>query len=227
MGNVYEDLKVYVQQNGRKDNIKMLTSPTSVNNELVKYNRPGEIVFEATNEFRKLDTRSLKIQSANSFNTVFTKDGFEVSLIPESFRSRYLYYADIQGQFSVINRDDTHLNHNIESDYVKVNFNFSAIEPFDSGGVYLIGSFTNWRPTSSSRLIYNQANKMYETTLYIKQGYYEYHYVYFGVSQKAGTTMHTENNFSDTRNNYTIYVYYKGNGDYHQRLLGIKTIVNN
>lgn len=227
VGNIYEELKIIVQQNGRKDNIKQLLAPNSINNSVLTYGKPGEIVFEATNEFRKLDIRSLKVQSANAFTTLFTKNGYEVSMLPESFRMSYLFYADIQGQFAIINWDDTHISHSIEADYVWVDFTLSMPQPIDTGGIYLIGGMTNWKPTSKSRMVYDSASKSYKLRMLLKQGYYEYQYLVYQSTQKQGSTNMTENNFSDTKNNYNIFVYQRGSSDRYERLLGIKSITNN
>ena len=68
---------------------------------------------------------------------------------------------------------------------------------------------------------------MYEKTLLLKQGYYNYSY----ITRDAGKPMtnrfsfeNTEGNFTNTENNYTILVYFRSFGQRADELIGYTTL---
>ena len=124
----------------------------------------------------------------------------------------------------MINWDDPHLSEKIESDYAFVHFLLPVPEPYADGEVFLIGSFTNWRLDQFSKLNYNKESGAYETTLILKQGYYDYNYVFLPNESTKGDISKIEGNHSDTENSYYIYVYYRDQGELYDRLIAIQTI---
>ncbi len=224
MPDIYSDLTVKIQQNGRKDNMKTLGNPKIVTANYIWFNTIGDIVFEGGNEFRKLDIRSFKTPSAHVSKIRYDSSGYQIYLLPDHFRTykKYLQYQDIDGEFAIINWDDPHLSAKIESDYAFVHFTLPVSEPIDSGEIFLIGAFTNWRMDRFSRLQYNADERAYATTLILKQGYYDYNYIFLQNGKTKGDMGFVEGDHRETENVYYIFVYYRDQGELYDHLLAIE-----
>ena len=229
MPDIYSNLTIKIQQNGRKDNIKTLEKPTQINSEYINYNHNGDIVFDGGNEFRKLDIRSFKVQSANISNIKFDTNSYQIDLLNDASRNnkKYINYIDINGKFGIIDWDDVHLNSSIESDYGMVHFYLPVSKPFADGDVFLLGDFTNWRFDKNAKLNYNYKSGKYESNILLKQGYYDYCYIFVPKNSKNGDISFIEGKFSDTENQYTVFVYYKDQSEVYERIIGFQSFSTN
>ena len=79
--------------------------------------------------------------------------------------------AYINGGFMVTvqDRDDP----NIEADYTHVHFSLLTSE-FLNSSVYVYGGFNNFATTAENRMVYNSKKGIYETSILMKQGFYNY-----------------------------------------------------
>jgi hypothetical protein len=118
------------------------------------------------------------------------------------------------------------MSEQIEADYAFINFNLKTDSIITNGGIYIIGQLTDWRIDNSSRMAYNQLTKTYTTSLLMKQGYYNYQYLYVPNGKNTGLVEPFEGSYSETVNEYTIFVYYKDQGQYWDRLIGYQTMNN-
>jgi hypothetical protein len=109
-----------------------------------------------------------------------------------------------------------------EGDYAWIHF----FLPYDiaqgEGNFYILGKLTEWRLNKSNRMNYNYKKNGYECSLYIKQGYYNYTYVYLKDEKKGGDETLTEGNHWETENDYTIYVYHRQRSTYYDQLVAVK-----
>ena len=71
-------------------------------------------------------------------------------------------------------------------------------------------------------MYYNKTLSQYEATLYLKQGYYNYEYVYLKDNEKQCDESLIEGSHSETENDYEIYVYYRPMGSNYDQLVGMK-----
>ena len=94
------------------------------------------------------------------------------------------------------------------------------------GGLYLYGGLTEWQVQPKYRLDYNHRDGMYEGTAYLKQGYYNYQYIYLKDGETEGETALTEGSFFQARQIYTFYVYHAQMGSRYDRLIGHTIITN-
>ena len=229
MPNIYDDLTVKIMQNRRKDNIIVRHQPKIITSEALIYNIVGDIMFNGGNEFRVFDIRSLKVQSENINRIRFDSAGYEVDLLVDRSRknARYLKYDELNGDYKVIEWDNTQISDIIEADYAYVNFRFQLDSVLTNGSIYLLGEFTNWRMDTYSRLAYNQSTREYQTSILLKQGYYNYQYIYVPNGSKRGYVSYFEGNHSETGNDYTVFVYYRDQGQLYDRLIGLSFIESN
>jgi len=226
MPNIYQDLTMKIMQNRRKDNMIVRKAPKILTNEYLYYNIAGDLVFNGGNEFRVFDIRSLKVQSENISTIRYDSAGYEVDLLIDHSRmhSRYLRYEELNGNYKIIEWDNSQISDRVEADYAYVNFKFKLDSVLQDGSVYLLGEFTNWRMDSYSRLAYNHLSGMYETSILLKQGYYNYQYIYVPNGSSRGYVSYFEGNHSETGNEYTVFVYYRDQGQLYDRLIGLMSI---
>ena len=90
------------------------------------------------------------------------------------------------------------------------------------GKIYLNGDFVQNLFTHESEMIYNPDNQQYEKALLMKQGNYNYQYLYVPNGQTEGNTAGVEGDFHETENEYTIYIYYHPMGARYDRLIGCR-----
>ena len=225
VNNPYQDLKVVVQQNGRWDNAIRGLIPLYIKGDILDYNYEDGNVFYGGNEFRRFDIKSLTFYS--EFIRKISKDsiGYEVFLkddLKRTFKT-YISDKDINGRI-FIKSDDNVSDSEIEAEYVWVHFFLSCDIPFDKGSVYILGALTDWNFTDDNKMKYNYREKGYEARLYLKQGYYNYEYVFLGNGTGTGDETLIEGTHYETDNEYTIYVYNRENGQNYDVLIGLTQV---
>lgn len=70
-------------------------------------------------------------------------------------------------------------------------------------------------------MAYNKESGFYEKAILIKQGYTNYQYVVTNSNNQVDHKNAIDGNFHLTENNYTAIVYYKGNSERYDRVIGI------
>ncbi len=218
----YRDVTVIIKQNGRWDNVIHELQPRTVSNNILRYHYESEILFDGGNEFRYFDTKSLKHSTAMIDDIVYQPAYREVFLRKDFSRrnKRYIFEHDINGRFYIQN--EYGYNPHLESDYAMVHFNLSMAAPLAHGNVYLAGELTDWNYTESNRMEYNYEEKAYQISLLLKQGYYNYVYMFLEDGHDRADITMIEGNHSDTENGYTILVYHRRPGTFFDRLIGMK-----
>lgn len=232
----YRDLKVVVLQNNRWDNALWGLKPMMLRNDELDYQySDGSNTFEAGNEFRYFDIKSLRYNSERVSLIENRNDGYHVTLLPDVIRAArpYVTYSDIDGRMLIKTEDAR--NSSTESEYVWVDFFLPLDTPFTDGSIYIMGQLTDWqfRTTSGTdggeplgRLKYNFARQGYEARLYLKQGYYNYLYAFLPNGETQANLQKLEGSHFETRNTYTILVYYREQGTRFDRLVAAEVIEN-
>lgn len=217
----YRNLTVVMQQNGRTDNMITDLKPKLVKGDELEYNYESGNIFDACNEYRHFDAKSLTYFT-DRIAAIEKKDGVMHVTLKTDFRrpyERYVSEDDVNGRFLVKNDDggDTDL----ESEYVWVHFFLSYDAPLTEGSIYLLGGFTQWN-NEAHKLPYDSERKGYGDSLLLKQGYYNYQYVFLKDGSKVADASFVEGRHSEADNDYSIYVYYREPGELCDRLLGIQ-----
>ena len=220
--NPYRDLKVMVLQNWRWDNAVTNVQPRMVVGNRLDYNFNNELVFDGENEFRAFDIKSLRYQSENIALISYDYLGNQVYLHPDERRTfkQYVRDDDINGKFYLEAEDAEYSD--IEGDYTYVHFTLPYPFPLVNGNLYVFGGLSNWQFTDEAKLEYDYENDIYETALYLKQGYYNYVYAFLEDGLEAGDVTLIEGNHWDTNNEYIILVYYRQPGTYYDQMIGIE-----
>ena len=219
----HRNLTVLVQQNQRTDNVRRV-QPQHISGRTLRFADSQELIFEGGNEFRNFDTQFLTFHGRGVGNITMLHDQFLVQLLPDESRARgtFMDNGDINGRYAV--RADRRQNPNIEAEYTLVEFSLFSHFLGEHRTVHVFGELTNWAINESSQMEYDFVNNRYVKRLFLKQGWYDYQYVVFDRRTQTVDIDHFEGNHQLTRNNYTIYVYYRGMSDRHDRLIGVTTV---
>lgn len=223
--NAQQQVKVVIQQNNRWDNAAMGLRPTFASNRSLEYNTEQDAVFAAGKEWRWLDLRSFRLQSDRVERANYNAKSTEIFVRPDLDRSaqRFNFYRDANGRYYIDASEN--INPFWQSDYATVNFTF--VPPgniaFAGRDVYLFGQLANYDLRDQRKMRWNESKGVYETSLLLKQGYYDYTYVTVDPSDphRRASYEHTEGNFWETENDYTILVYYRSMGGRYDELIGM------
>lgn len=218
--NPTQNIKVTLFQNANWESAIFNIKPQyTLGTELIyKYNT--ETQFWGGNEFYTLDTSNLRT-SNNSVARVTAGDIYNSHLYVNYTRKNkpYTYFPDFNGNFYIqcLNSE----NPQIEADYSWVYFTLDAPDFFDKGNIYINGMFNNYSLSDEYKMAYNKESGFYEKAILIKQGYTNYQYVVTNSNNQVDYKNAIDGNFHLTENNYTAIVYYKGNSERYDRVIGI------
>ena len=215
--NPLETIKTTVLQNNNlKTAIHGLKPQYIMGNELV-YRYTNASLFWGGNEYLFYENKDIRATNLG-IQYIDLQDLYHSYLYTNIERSRkkYTFNPDINDGFKVtiLDRDDPR----IEADYSYVHFSLSATEFLDAT-VYVYGGFNNFSTTKENEMVFNPNNGVYEATLLMKQGFYNYKYV---VIDKENTLQEgaISGNFDETENNYKVLVYYRDLGARYDKLIG-------
>ena len=222
--NAAQQVKVVVLQNFRWDNAVKNLIPAFIRGDKLEYNSPDKAVFGGGKEWRWLDLRDFHLQSDRVLTADYKKNSTDIYVRPDGPREgqRYVYYRDFNGMNSI--EAIRGVNPLWEADYATVHFTF--VPPngvaYPRQDVYLFGQLTNYNYADSLKMIFNPDKGVYETHLFLKQGYYDYTYV--GVDKNNPAIKNEfDGNYYETENIYTILVYYKSFVGRSDELIGVAT----
>ena len=224
--NPFTDLKVIITQNNRWDNAINNIKPTFVEPRQLTYSLDDKSTFTGGNEFRYFDTRSLRTYTER-VESIYKDSSYKYNLVlkrdePRSYKT-YSYYNDLNGGYLIKNQDAVG-SPDTEADYVMVHFFLAYDNAQSEGNFYVLGKLTDWRLGKSNRMTYNYKRFGYECDILMKQGYYNYTYVFLKDKQKSGDETLTEGSHWETENDYAIYVYHRQRGTYYDQLVAIKRL---
>ena len=219
--NPNNDLKIILLQNEQWDNAKKLSKPQYIIGQELhfRYDLPAQ--FEGGNEFFHFDTKDNRITNP-SISYVEQEDLYQTYLFTDPERANYPYTfnPDINGNFvinTVLGEDpDT------EADYTQVHFSLAKQYTLRDEEIFLYGKFSNYELNENYRLIYNPSYEVYERTLLLKQGFYNYKYVWKteeGLEKNKISGTH-----AITENQYLILLYIWDVGNQYDALIGVKTL---
>jgi len=218
-------LRAAIVQNGRWDNtIQNLRHRTA---------RPGEYgfnfdnlnvnVFNGGNEFRTFDIRTLR-STADRITSINFNNRINQAYVMEDLArpwGAYVTNTTLKGHCVYTNSDFSGPN---TEDYVLVHFTLRVDFPMEDGDLYVFGELTDWRINPKAKLTFNPENNYWETNFFLKQGYYNYIYVFVPKGSDIINDAYIEGSHWQTPNNYTILLYLQEEGTSYDKLIGATTI---
>ena len=220
-----QQVKVSVLQNYRWDNAINNIQPTFYSGNNLQYNRDEDFLFPGGREWRWIDLQSFRYQSERVQRAVYNKTSTEIFAKPEPSRSNlpFFTYRDYNGFFYIQTTES--IDPFWQTDYATVHFSFlpPGNSPFPDKDIYLFGKLTDYKLDESTRMKFNPERGVYETSVFLKQGYYNYAYVTVDKNDPQKTTSFefTEGNHLETENDYLVLVYFRELGDRSDQLVGL------
>jgi hypothetical protein len=216
-----KNVKVLLLQNGIWNtaitNIKpMYTLGTDL---IYRYDK--ETQFWGGNEFWAFDNKDIRV-AMNGVRRIDSSGGiYNTYLLTNPARKNqiYTYFPDINGNFQVRNINAT-VNDAVEADYSWVYFSLSAPDYFGKSDVYITGMFNNYALDAEFKMEYNKKNGLYEKAIIMKQGFYNFKYTLADSKGEVDYANAIDGNFVLTENQYDVLVYYRGNTERYDRVIG-------
>lgn len=226
--NPQQQIKVTVLQNYRWDNAITNMQPSFNRNNVLEYNGEEDAIFSAGKEYRWADLRSFRFESERIAKVDRSTNPIELYLKPDvvSTHQSYVSMKDLNGWFEVSVTE--FINAWWQTDYANVHFTFvpNNLQLFEGKELFLSGELTGNNLLNNAKMQYNKNKFVYEKTLLLKQGYYNYTYITKdknNSTEKPNATLTDGNNW-ETENDYSIFVYYRSLSDRYDELVAFTTI---
>lgn len=216
----FNDLKVVVSQNGRRDNEVTTTRPMRITNNEIIFEHNRDLIFMAGNEYRRFETVSVHYPGMNVLGYEYYEPYYHALLNTDYPRCgmNYLFDQTQHGRYVV--RESNAQENELEADYIATHFTL-ATDRIMGGNVYIDGELTNHLYDNNSMMQYNEETQQYEKTLLLKQGSYNYMYVFVPNGSNKADLAPTEGNYYETVNEYVVKVYHRPPGARYDRLIGV------
>lgn len=216
----YRELMLVVGQNTRTDIERVVSKPMMVEMGKVTYDHIPQLIFPAGNEYRRMETvnvhslnmgiASIKYFEPYNHATVYTDE--------PRVESQYLYDQTQYGHFTIRN-SETHFSAT-EADYLVTHFSLNTGGPLNGGKLYLDGEFTQGLPETARLMKYDPSTGCYTNDMLLKQGAYNYQYLWVPDGTKVGLTSKIEGDKYQTINQYNIKVFNRPMGERYDRFVG-------
>ncbi|RFZ95162.1 DUF5103 domain-containing protein [Mucilaginibacter conchicola] len=212
------EVRVLLMQNARPETGLLNTVPTYIRGAQLVYNDVTINDFAGRNEFRHFDTRTLKLNS-DRVSKIYKDTANTVMLLGDPSRNlpNYTLVYDNDGKFFILNTDGTDPRR--DGDYAYMYFNLAANKSAEEGTAYIVGQFNDYKLDDRSKLQYDDRGRWY-TRLQLKQGVYDYQYVWVPNTTKKPDDTFLEGNYYETENEYQMLVYYRQIGSRYEQLVG-------
>lgn len=222
----YRQVTLTIMQNGRPDRMKSGLAPDFVSAGRLEYNSLSEkTLMRGGNEFRFFDIKTIRQTRQNVRAIDFVNGVYHAYLIPSDNREfkPYFFNVDFNGRFVVAMEESRDPDR--EADYVWVWFTMPAYQELRGGSLYVTGSFCGWQNNAASRMTWSAVRGSYETSILLKQGWYNYEYVFIPDGSAAAESYHFEGSHWETENDYLVLTYFRDPTARYDRLTGI-TVAN-
>ncbi|MCK4989791.1 MAG: DUF5103 domain-containing protein, partial [Bacteroidales bacterium] len=215
-----------IYQNGLWDLGIRSLQPSMVNTGELVYDYHEENIFPGGNEFRFFDTKNTKIPTNYVQRIDYVDSYFHFELKPDLPNPSHNYFSkeDINGRYAI--ESEGGRDPGVDADYVYVHFTLNMPIPLD-GSVYITGALTNWQFNDLNRMEYVADEGAYRKTLLLKQGVYNYRYLFLSALTEQFDMSDIEGSHYETENEYLILFYYRPPGTRYDRLLGHQVIHSN
>ena len=217
------EISVLVMQNNREDNA-VWVKPTFIEPTRLQYINNKALIFEGGNEYRTFDAYSNYYAGTNVDRMVYEMGDYHALLFPDELMTdQYIHRYDENGRFKI---NAEHVQDDaVEAEYVWVHWTLPVEKPWLDGAVYVGGDLFNNEMGLRNRMQYDVEAKCYWLTALVKQGGYSYQYWFTGKGTKnQTTTQRIDGSYWQTRNEYSVLVYWRPFGARYDRLVGVSLI---
>lgn len=215
------EIKPYVYQNSRTDNGVALVKPTNVSPGHSEYTHNRTLIFPAGNEYRRFEVINMHYATQGVDKVEYFAPYYHATLLPDAPRRSYSYDEDHDGRYLI--RYNMAQDTDIEADYLFVHFTLDMPRRV-GGNLYLTGEFAYNNFTPEYQMTYNEDSQAYEATVLLKQGAYDFMYLWVPEGSSIGQPGITEGNFYEAENEYQVYIYHRPFGGRYDRLVAAQQV---
>lgn len=215
------EMRYIVTQNRRWDNHASNLRPSSMQMNKLNFEHNHSLIFHAGNEYRRFEMLDAYVPTMNVETMEYDDTYYHAHIYADKQRTHYLYDEDQDGRFLIRNGDD--IDPDTSSDYFITHFALN-MQQVAGGNVYLFGDMTGNRIDPAYQMLYNPIDHQYELAIPLKQGSYNYMYMFNDGNSPKAQTEQCEGNFHITENEYSVYVYHRSFGSRYDKLIGYKNI---
>ncbi|RLD75801.1 MAG: hypothetical protein DRJ10_14635 [Bacteroidetes bacterium] len=226
----YSNLKSTILKNNGSNISTSKIFPSKVGVNELGYENIQQLSFHGGNEFRHFDIKSLKFLSDNLEEINLKEKVFEVLLRKGVLETneKYNFKDDLNGKrlIKLENSEES----NINADYCYVVFRLNAPLNLNRGSYYVYGALSNWKTADKHKMVFDELKQQYILTLFLKQGYYNYQYVFKneGLSvDESAQWFSVEGSHYQTENDYFVLTYYQNPTGLSEELVGFVKINSN
>ena len=223
-----QDIKVVLLQNNSWSSAIYLPRPNIFRGNYFEFNDEAYTSFAAGKEWRWIDLRSLRLMSERMTRIDKQPTRTDVYVKPDGERQQqvYFFYRDINGLYTIETTDN--VNPFWQSDYSYVHFSYvpPGNIPYPERDIFIYGEISNYALNENSKMEFNDEKGVYEKTLFLKQGFYNYSYVTLPVkkSDEPFSYENTEGNYWGTENSYQVLIYYRSFGSRADELIAFTSL---
>ncbi len=216
-----QTVKVAIYQNADLETAVYNILPQFTVGNKLEYRYDRETSFWAGDEYLNFENRDFR---APNINIDFVRLGttlYDAYLFTDRARKfdEYTFFPDINGNFLVTTLNN--LDNAVQAEYVNIHFTFEPTEDVpENASIYIMGNYNAFQLQPESRMTYNKKSRLYEATIMLKQGFYNYRYSLVYDYGTIDTGFFTGNKWQ-TENEYTVLAYYREPGARYDRLIGM------
>ncbi len=216
----YDELTAVVTQNSRSDNAVTINRPMMVGGSKVTYDHIPSLIFCAGNEYRRMETVNVNSLNMGVDKIEYFEPYYHATVATDLPRSKtqYLYDQTQYGRFTIRNAEAT--DSRTQADYIITHFTLTPGEMLPKGKVHIQGEFTQGLPSSATVMRYDPESGSYTCDMLLKQGHYNYQYLFTPDGTTTGQTAYIEGDKYQTINEYVVKVYDRPSGERYDHLVG-------
>ena len=215
------EIIVAVSQNSCDWATAYLYRPTYISGRTLQYEHQKELIFPGGNEYRRFEIINMYDYTQGVDRLDWDDPYFHAQLLQDIPARGYRYDNDHNGRFFIRNHEA--YDSNTEADYLHVHFTLKSPR-LDGGDIYIDGKFSGEKMDNDNMMIYNPAHQCYEGQMLLKQGSYDFRYLWLPANSDKPETAKIEYDSFETGNEYRILVYYRERGSRYDRLIGYSVI---
>jgi hypothetical protein len=217
------DIKIWLMQNGRYETGSWNKPPTYIRGTQLVFNDVSINDLPGRNEFRRFDTRSLRLNSER-VGHIYRDTANTVTLLGDPLRNQpgYSFQYDNNGNFFILNSEGSEPRR--DADYAHIYFSLAANKTDKEGTAYVVGKFNDYKIDANSKMEYEPIKGRFFTNLFLKQGVYDYEYVWVDSNTKKADDTPIEGTHFETENDYQLLIYYRPVTARWDELVGYKLL---
>lgn len=217
----YTELTAVVTQNSRSDNAAVVRRPLMVNGNSIVFEHNRELIFPAGNEYRRFETVSVNYYNMRVSKVQYFQPFYHATVDIDQPRryQQYLYDQTQYGRFTIRNAEMD--DNDTRSDYMFTHFTLdTGGERLTGGRLFIQGEMTDGLPLNDCLMKWDEQAQAYTANLLLKQGHYNYQYLWVPDGTSVGQTQLIEGDKYQTINEYLICLYHRPFGERYDRLIG-------